>query len=107
MESVILGNWRNWPTGAAKSKEEIKASLQATWDDDHLFIMKQCDDLYHYYKDLIKDTEAKIEELVNKYSARVDKDKIADMNRARSRNNCTTMSALTLSSMLTTSRVST
>lgn len=97
-----LADWR-----CKKSKEEIKASLQATWDDDHLFIMKQCDDLYHYYKDLIKDTEAKIEELVNKYSARVDKDKIADMNRARSRNNCTTMSALTLSSMLTTSRVST
>ena len=45
--------------------------------------MKQCDDLYHYYKDLIKDTEAKIEELVNKYSARVDKDKIADMNRSK------------------------
>ena len=31
-----------------KSKEEIMASLQATWDEDHLFVMKQCDDLYHY-----------------------------------------------------------
>ena len=51
-----LADWR-----CKKSKEEIKASLQATWDEDHL-IMKQSDDLYHYYKDLIKDTEAKIEE---------------------------------------------
>lgn len=48
-----LADWR-----CKKSKEEIKASLQATWDEDHLFIMKQSDDLYHYYKDLIKDTEA-------------------------------------------------
>lgn len=32
-----------------KSREEIMLSLQATWDEDHLFIMKQCDALYHYY----------------------------------------------------------
>ena len=62
---------------------EIKASLQATWDEDHLFIMKQSDDLYHYYKDLIKDTEAKIEELVNRYSASVDADKAAAMERSK------------------------
>lgn len=49
------------------------ASLRATWDDDHLFIMKQSDDLYHYYKDLVEETEGKIEELVNAYSAKVDK----------------------------------
>ena len=73
-----LADWR-----CKKSKEEIKASLQATWDEDHLFIMKQSDDLYHYYKDLIKDTEAKIEELVNRYSASVDADKAAAMERSK------------------------
>ena len=63
-----LADWR-----CKKSKEEIMASLRATWDDDHLFIMKQSDDLYHYYKDLVEETEGKIEELVNAYSAKVDK----------------------------------
>lgn len=55
-----------------KSKEEIMTSLQATWDEDHLFVMKQCDDLYHYYKDKIAEVEAKIEELIKQYTAQVD-----------------------------------
>lgn len=65
-----------------KSKEEIMASLQATWDEDHLFIMKQSDDLYHYYKDLIRDTETKMEELVNRYAASMDAEKAAAMERS-------------------------
>lgn len=55
-----------------KSREEIEKSLQATWDEDHLFIMKQSDALYQYYKKLIRETEEKIEELVTKYAAKVD-----------------------------------
>ena len=55
-----------------KSREEIEKSLQATWDEDHLFVMKQSDELYRYYKKLIRETEGKIEELVTKYAAKVD-----------------------------------
>jgi transposase len=73
-----LADWR-----CKKSKEEIAASLQATWDEDHLFIMKQCDDLYHYYKDLIKDVEAKIGVMVNKYSATVDASKAKSLERSK------------------------
>mgnify|MGYP001175054295 CR=1 FL=1 len=62
-----LADWR-----CKKSKEEIEQSLQATWDEDHLFIMKQSDELYHYYKDLIRRTEKEIEELVSRYTAIVD-----------------------------------
>lgn len=62
-----LADWR-----CKKSKEEIMASLQATCDEDHLFVMKQSDELYHYYKNKIAEVEAKIEELVRRYAAQVD-----------------------------------
>lgn len=31
------------------SKEEIEKSLQATWDEEHLFEMEQSDSLYQFY----------------------------------------------------------
>jgi len=72
-----LADWR-----CKKSKEEIILSLQATWDEDHLFVMKQSQALYCYYKDLIKDVETKIDSLVQKYIAQVDVEK-ADLIRSK------------------------
>lgn len=47
-----------------KSKEEIMLSLQATWDEDQLFIMKQSQELYLYYQTQISACETEIENLV-------------------------------------------
>lgn len=52
-----------------KSQEEIMLSLQATWDEDQLFIMKQSQDLYKFYQDQISNCEKEIEKLVKEYTS--------------------------------------
>lgn len=47
-----------------KSREEIMLSLQATWDNDQLFIMQQSQDLYDYYQAQIAVCDAEIEKHV-------------------------------------------
>ena len=54
------------------SKEEIEKSLQATWDEEHLFEMRQSDSLYQFYQQLIAECDAKINEIAMQYSATVD-----------------------------------
>ena len=54
------------------SKEEIEKSLQATWDEEHLFEMKQSDSLYQTYQQLIAECDDKISEIATKYAAMVD-----------------------------------
>lgn len=54
------------------SKEEIEKSLQATWDEEHLFEMRQSDSLYQFYLQLIAECDAKINEIAMQYSATVD-----------------------------------
>lgn len=54
------------------SREEIEKSLQATWDEEHLFEMKQSDSLYHTYQQLIAECDAKISEIAARYAAKVD-----------------------------------
>lgn len=44
------------------SKEEIEKSLQATWDEEHLFEMRQSDSLYQFYQQFIAECDAKINE---------------------------------------------
>jgi len=66
-----------------KSKEEIMHSLEATWDEDHLFVMKQSQELYEYYKKKIDETEAEIERLVLQYTAQVDTGKVQKMERSK------------------------
>jgi len=66
-----------------KSKEEIMHSLEATWDEDHLFVMKQCQDLYEYYKKQIAEVEAEINRLVSEYTAQVDTEKAKKMERSK------------------------
>jgi transposase len=55
-----------------KSTEEIEKSLYATWDEDHLFEMKQSDALYQTYQQLISECDAKINELFAKYTAKIE-----------------------------------
>ena len=54
------------------SKEEIEKSLQATWDEEHLFEMRQSDSLYQLYQQLIAECDAKINEIAMQYSATID-----------------------------------
>lgn len=55
-----------------KSHEEIVASLQATYDEGHLFVMQQSQNLYLYYQKQIAECEAKIEELLKTHPVLID-----------------------------------
>lgn len=55
-----------------KSREEIEKSLEATWDEEHLFTMKQSQQLYENYQQLIKDCDLKIQEIADRYTATID-----------------------------------
>lgn len=68
-----------------KSVEEIEKSLQATWDEEHLFEMSQSDALYQTYQRLIAECDTKISEIANKYSAIVDVPK-AELLRSEKQN---------------------
>lgn len=67
------------------SKEEIEKSLQATWDEEHLFEMKQSDSLYQTYQQLIMECDTKINEIATRYAAMVDAPKI-QLLRSEKRN---------------------
>ena len=65
-----------------KSHEEIVASLQAKYDEGHLFVMRQSQDLYLYYQKQIADCERKIEELLRMCTAKVDNAKVEELTRS-------------------------
>lgn len=67
------------------SKEEIEKSLQATWDEEHLFEMKQSDSLYQTYQQLIMECDTKINEIATRYAAMVDAPKV-QLLRSEKRN---------------------
>lgn len=67
------------------SKEEIEKSLQATWDEEHLFEMKQSDSLYQTYQQLIMECDTKINEIATRYAALVDAPKV-QLLRSEKRN---------------------
>lgn len=58
-----------------KSKEEIMLSLQATWDEDQLFIMKQSQEFYLYYQDQISKCEQEIEKFVKECASKFEQTK--------------------------------
>ena len=57
-----------------RSKEDIALSLEGTWDEDHLFELKQAYDLYKYLQTQMTECDHKIEELLMAYAAVVDTD---------------------------------
>ena len=61
------------------SHADIVASLQATWDDDHLFIMGQSHELYLYYKEMTLKCEAEIERLMRECTAEVDEERLKEL----------------------------
>ena len=67
------------------SKEEIEKSLQATWDEEHLFEMKQSNSLYQTYQQLIMECDTKINEIATRYAAMVDAPKV-QLLRSEKRN---------------------
>ena len=57
-----------------RSKEDIALSLEGTWDEDHLFELKQAYDLYKYLQAQMTECDHKIEELLMSYAAVVNID---------------------------------
>lgn len=56
-----------------KSRAEIAKSLEGTWDEDHLFVMRQSMETYRFYQEKILECETKIASLLDKYEI-VDED---------------------------------
>ena len=76
-----LADWR-----CKKSHEEIVASLQATYDEGHLFVMRQSQDLYLYYQRQIAECERKIEELFKECTSEIDGEKAEELTRSNKQN---------------------
>jgi hypothetical protein len=51
------------------SKEDIVKSLQGIWREDNLFELRQAYELYHVFRDKIKDCDTQIEAVLNRIAA--------------------------------------
>jgi len=78
---AILGGERNPETLAQladvrckRSKEDIALSLEGTWDEDHLFELKQAYELYNYLQSQVTECDHKIETMLMSYAASVNTD---------------------------------
>jgi transposase len=56
------------------TREEIEKSLEANWDENLLFTLKQSFDLYHYIQKQMVETEKKVETLILKYKESLPKE---------------------------------
>lgn len=56
------------------SQEEIALSLEGTWDEDLLFMLKQSLDAYDFFLSQVSDCDTEIEKLLSLYGARIDSD---------------------------------
>lgn len=54
------------------SREEIALSLEGTWDEDLLFMLKQSLDAYDFFLSQVSDCDTEIEKLLSLYGARID-----------------------------------
>lgn len=54
------------------SQEEIALSLEGTWDEDLLFMLKQSLDAYDFFLSQVSDCDSEIEKLLSLYGARID-----------------------------------
>lgn len=64
------------------SKDTIAKSLDGTWDDDLLFVLKQSVELYDYYQKKVAECEREIERLMIRYSAQVDVEGAGKLSRS-------------------------
>ena len=67
------------------SKEAIAKSLEGTWDEDLLFILKQTVELYDTYQEKVKSCEQEIEKLMMRYAGQVDLGKAEKLLRSNKR----------------------
>ncbi len=58
-----------------RSKAEIALSLEGTWDADHLFELKQSNELYEFYQKKVSECDIEIEKLLQQFVATIDTDK--------------------------------
>jgi len=64
--------------------EKIEKSLEANWDENLLFTLKQSFDLYHYIQNQMVETEKKVEALIIKYKASLPKETVHQTQCKRS-----------------------
>ncbi len=71
------------------SKETIAKSLEGTWDEELLFMLKQSLEIYDYYKNKILECDMEIEKFVSTYAATVghDASKLVKANKCKGRKN--------------------
>ena len=67
------------------SKDTIAKSLEGTWDEDLLFILRQSVELYDFYQSKVAECEREIERLMMQYAAQVDKGKAEKLIRSEKR----------------------
>ena len=87
IRSIIAGN--HDPVSLARladvrckaSRETIAKSLEGTWDEDLLFILKQSVELYDTYMEKVASCEQEIERLMKQYAAQVDQGKAGQIIR--------------------------
>ena len=56
------------------SKETIALSLEGTWDEDQLFMLRQSKELYDFYQKKIFECDEKIKDIISKYADIVNED---------------------------------
>jgi transposase len=72
------------------SKEVIQKSLDANWDEDQVFMLKQSYDLYLYYQQQMRACDKQIEKIAKEYLAQIDTagaDKLIRSNKKKSKKN--------------------
>lgn len=75
VEAILSGNHNpkslaSLASGRCKhSKEDIALSLEGTWDEDHLFELKQSYELYQYLQKQVEECDKKIESMLMSYAA--------------------------------------
>ena len=68
------------------SEETIAKSLEGTWDEDLLLILRQSVEMYDTYQQKVAECELEIERLMMRYAAQVDEGKAGALARAKKRN---------------------
>ncbi len=66
----VLASYRDYH--CKNSEEVIAKSLEGTYKEEHLFMLKQALDLYDYYTKLIKECDCKIEDKYTSFPVKVD-----------------------------------
>lgn len=68
------------------SREEIALSLEGTWEEDHLFELKQAYDLYHYLMGMVNECDSQIERLMNEFVSPIDKERMKQLRSKKKKN---------------------